>query len=110
MRGGGMMRAWCHLFLEAFTRHDGNGQAVTVLSPDATNPVNVVIRFIRQGHVDDVRQALDVHPPRSHVGANQKSDTALLERLQVILLHRRRGGRSSSEPVGRFPTRSVFEG
>lgn len=60
-------------------RGEGAGGGGVTNTPDS---VNVVLRSVREGHIDDVGQAGDVDPPGSRIGANQKADLAILERLQ----------------------------
>lgn len=45
--------------------------------------MHIVLAPVRKRHVDDVGQPLDVEPPGGHVGADQETDVALLEGLEV---------------------------
>ena len=49
----------------------------------SANTVYVVLRPVRQGHVDEVRQARNVNAPGCHICADQETDVAILESLQI---------------------------
>ena len=53
---------------------------------DATDTVNVVLRPVREGHVDDIRQARDINAAGSNICAYEEAHVALFEGLQAVQL------------------------
>ena len=73
-----------------FRRYEADRKTHDVSTAYTTDPVHIILLLIRQGHIDDTWQLLDVQPTRSHVGTDHKAHIALLERRKVApsLVHR----------------------
>ena len=65
-------------------RDKRDGQAHSFRPADSSDPVNVVRLLVRQRHVDDVRQPLDVQTPGGDVGADQKLDLVSLKGEKLL--------------------------
>eukprot|EP00042_Codosiga_hollandica_P042481 m.390287 g.390287 ORF g.390287 m.390287 type:complete len:361 (+) comp56341_c0_seq3:1887-2969(+) len=61
-----------------------DGQPHAVCTPNAANPVHVVLLFVRNVEVDDKWNALHVNSTRCHVRANQESHVTLLEASEIV--------------------------
>ncbi len=93
--------------------HQRDGLACGARAARAADPMNVVLGRIRQLEIDDVRELLDIEPPRRDIGCNQHSDFSrleLVERLRALTLGlvpvNRRGVHARTIQLVRQPVRA----
>mmetsp|Transcript_58227 Transcript_58227/g.180666 ORF Transcript_58227/g.180666 Transcript_58227/m.180666 type:complete len:238 (-) Transcript_58227:753-1466(-) len=65
--------------------HQGDGKTHALRAAAAPDSVDEVLDVVRKRHLDDEGKACDVNAARSHVGADEESDVALFEGVEVPL-------------------------
>lgn len=70
-----------YLLRQILAGDDGHRHSLAPLSSDTAHPVDVVFHLVRQRHVHDVLETLDIHPSRRDIGADQDTDMAILKGL-----------------------------